>query len=178
MADKFPLIIESSGFPAELASGDFLKASGFKVNAINLLPALTILGSDQTTTATAMGDVTGLQVSLLSGIKYQLDGILLTSCSTANGIKLGLTITNANIILGYILGTNTAANNNRMFPITTAVGGSVGTFNMVAITGIITLSVCFTTTSTGTATMNFGAQTAGDTCKVLANSFFKLSQVI
>lgn len=151
----------------------------YSPSQIVLRPVLVTLGSDQTSTTGTMGDVTLLTAPLASGVTYHLHIVLNTNCSTANGVKLGLNITSTftTFRAGNLFG-NLAATTQRSIPLTSSnvAGASIAIFNTVAAAGTVTYDVNFTTSSSGSVTVRFGAQVGGDTVTVAAGSYIEVNQ--
>ncbi len=127
--------------------------------------------ADQTTTATAAADVTGMSFAIAASEVWSVEWNLQNGCSGTGGVKWTITVPASATFRGVALGMSTGVT-----ALTSAVMTVSGTltiaFNAVASTAgwMRITAVIVNSTTAGTVQLRFASTTSGQTSTVYTNS--------
>jgi hypothetical protein len=168
------------GTAATQSTGTFAQVANNLSDLANAATARTNLGfvatrltSDQTTTSNVAGNVTGLSCSIGASEVVHVDFYLSTACSTANGLKLAVTVPASATLLGHSEGFSTGSTSAPRWDRLTSSGTlTSNAYNALAAQGgqVRLWVVVVNSTNAGSIQLQFASATNGDTSTIVANS--------
>ena len=174
---------------ADGSSGQFLSTDGSgnlswsNAAGIGIPTYAFVTGSNFTTTATSLTNITGLSVALVAGAKYEIEAVMSDSASSNKWLNFGVNYTGTGTLAGIVNGlVDLGANGHDLciqlsaFNTAYLPSGANGFCGVTGVKGGVLIHGIVTTTTAGSVTIeveNLGAQTA----TIYTGSFIKVTRI-